>query len=243
VTFLDLVRSSFRLISVLKEGQGPNPDDIKDALFVCNAMLDAWGARRLLVYAMQILQFTLVPSKQAYTIGPGGDFDTGANVRPQRIERANLILNDVTPVVRRPVSVLTFQQWSEISVQQISSSIPLALYLDEAFPLGNLSTYPDPSLPYGLELYVWGQLAQIADETTVINLPPAYADAIRYNLALRLSLEWDRPLKPGVELLARQSLAVIESINAPQLQLRNDFATLSRRDNRSGWNYLSRTFE
>lgn len=235
--FLELLRSSFRCIDVLREGQGPNSDDETDALFVCNAMLDTWGAKRLLVYAIQILQYTFVPAQNIYTIGPGGDFSTGTAERPEKIERANLILNDNEPDIRRPIEILTFERWSEIKAQDVTTDIPLAIYPDKAFPLGNLYVYPVPDKAYPFELYVWQQLSQIASVNATITLPPAYAEAIKYNLAIRLSLEWGKPLKPGVAVLAQQALAALESQNAPQPKLRNDAHFLSiRRGSRPTFN-------
>ena len=66
---LDLLRSAYRLAGILHEGQGPNPDDLTDGLFVWNSMLDAWNTERLNVYVVTRETLALTAGKAAYEIG------------------------------------------------------------------------------------------------------------------------------------------------------------------------------
>jgi hypothetical protein len=52
------------------------------------------------------------------------------------------------------------------------------------------------------------------------------AEAIRYNLALRLATEWGRPLDQAVIMLAAESMGVVKRANKVVAELRVDNALL-----------------
>ena len=61
--------------------------------------------------------------------------------------------------------------------------------------------------------------AGFTDGSSVFSAPPGYLDAVRYALAVRLSQEWNQPLKPGVLDLANKTMAMIQARNdvTPQM--------------------------
>jgi hypothetical protein len=73
--------------------------------------------------------------------------------------------------------------------------------------------------------------------TTVIAFPPGYAEAFRYNLAVRLSAEFGAPLPPAVPAIATDSLARLKTINAPDLGLQSDLVPSP-----AGYNYKADLF-
>ena len=60
----------------------------------------------------------------------GADF-TGA--RPTEIEDANIILNTVSPVLRRQLDCINVDQWADIAVQNLPNTIPTRLYYEKSF--------------------------------------------------------------------------------------------------------------
>lgn len=244
MTLRDLLRSSFRLIGVLHEGQGPNPDDFTDSLVVLNAMLTSWSVDRLNVFTIERDVYNLVANQQTYQIGAGApDFNAP---RPLRIDRAAVIYTpsgQFQPEI--PLGMFTTRGWENLAIKNIESSIPTNLYNDNAYPYANLSLWPIPTLTLPLVLYVWQQLTTgflVGGLDTALSFPPGYEDAVRYNLAVRLAPEWDKELREDVAMLAKEAKMLIQSINAPAPVLTCDPAVLGHGGG-SGWSYLTGDYQ
>ena len=72
--------------------------------------------------------------------------------------------------------------------------------------------------------------------------PPGYLDAVRYQLAIRLAMEWNQELKPGVAELASEALAKIQRRNAPTPQMDVNPGVLPIRTGRTSWSRLTGDF-
>ena len=226
MTAKDLFKRALRLSGALRPANEPATTQLADVLVIANGMLDTWDADPLMIYTRVIAAYPLTAGKYWYTIGPGGDFDTA---RPESIEEANIILNTVTPYLRRPVELINGQQWAAIKIQDLpGGAIPLRLYNDGAYPLSQLYLWPGPSLTYALELYTWQLSAKFVATTDTISSPPAYSDAMAYNLGVRVSAEWGTPLRPDVASLANESLAILKAKNLPKPLMSADAAILPR---------------
>ncbi len=77
-------------------------------------------------------------------------------------------------------------------------------------------TRPVTSSGGTLELWVWDQLATIADFTAALDYPPGYLQAIIYNLAVMIAPNFERPLDPGVKNEADRALLALGTTNASQ---------------------------
>lgn len=229
----NIITGALRLVGGLKHGQAENIDERAAAVEVLNAFMDSLNADRTNIFTVRQSVYTLTAGQQTYTIGTGGAFNGD---RPQEIEKANLILPGGT--LRRPLELLNDAQWASIRLLGVQSTIPQYLYNDGNFPLSTLYLWPIPSVGQQLELYTWQLLTQFADEDAVIELPPGYAEMLRYNLAVRLAAEYDRPLRAEVAELARESLATVQRANLPAPVLSCDAGVLNRRRS-SGFNWLT----
>lgn len=236
MTTLELITSSLRAIGQLTPGRAPSTTEANDALFVLNAMLDSWSTERLTVYHIPRDIYPLTGGDGDYTIGAGGDFDTE---RPIRIERAGIIIDQT----ETPIEVIRDQtKWADVWMKS-TLGIPSELYVENSYPLMGLHLYAAPEMNSTLVLYPWRQLGAIASVTDPISYPPGYADAIRYSLAVRLAVEWQRtPQRPGAlrELheLARDSKAAIKSINITYPEMSCDAGLLAIGDTSCyGWNW------
>jgi len=69
-------------------------------------------------------------------------------------------------------------------------------------------------------------LEAFADYDTLYDLPPGYARALRYNLAVELAPEFGRPLDPLVAGLAAESLATIKRANVRTVPVGVDAALI-----------------
>lgn len=219
----DLIVRSLRLIGVLATGEVPSADEANEALETCQDMLDSWQAEGFQIFSVQRVvkdvnnnPLTLTPGKQVYTVGAGGDLNIP---RPARIERVGIItLTNPAQPLELPIDNLTLDQWQAIPVKNIQSTIPQKVWNDNNFPLMNLSYWCVPSVAVQTALYVWQLLATFPDlDVTDVEFPPAYARALRYNLALELAPEYGGAADPAavamVAKVAEESKTLIKGFN------------------------------
>lgn len=235
---LALVSSSLRLIGVLAAGESIDIASANDALMVLNQMIDSWNADRLTIFQVASNDFPFVLGQQTYTLGSGGDFDM---TRPAKITGMSaILLNNPTNPIEVPITMYTVQDWQlKMPVKNVDSSFPQVCYDDGAFPLRNLNFWPIPTLQQNnVRIYGWLPLLLVSSLNASIVLPPGYAEAFRYNLALRLAPEFNMAtIPPAVQGIAVESLARLKTMNAPELELRSDLIATE-----AGYNYRADLF-
>ena len=205
ITPKEIVKRALRKIGVLASGETPGADMIQDGLSDLNAMLDAWSADGAMVYASTPESFSLSSGKQTYTIGAGGDFDT---TRPSRIEFGTISLNGVELMLKGPVSTA---EWAGSYKSLIG--MPFSFWYNATSPLGEVRFDATPAQTYPLNLYTSGQLARVALNDTM-SLPPAYEDALVYNLAVRMAPEYPAHKDlTVVATLAQESKIAVKRLN------------------------------
>jgi hypothetical protein len=227
-----------RLIGALASGETPTNAEAQDALNVLNDMLNSWAADRLMVFTITIDEFSLIVNQQSYTYGIGGNFNSP---RPARIDRVSIIsLMNVLQPLELPIPYYTDWDWQQIPVKNIPTTLPQAVYDDQAFPFRNLSFWPIPTVPVNTRIYHWTQLTSYANLTTDNTYPPGYVEALRYNLALRLMAEmpggFDPVMSSVTQGLAVESLARVKSMNLPLIEAFCDAALMG---NSSRYNFYS----
>ena len=138
--------------------------------------------------------------------------------RPAQIDRMGLELTGSNPTQppENPIDILDFNGWAAIPVKNVQGSYPLNCYVDDSFPNYNLSFWMIPGLACNLVLYTWQPLVTFPDLNTDVTFPPAYALAIKNNLAILLGAEFKSQPDPIVIETARISLATIKDMNLPQ---------------------------
>lgn len=214
-TVRDLIKGSLRLIGAIAVGETPSAEEQTDALSVLNDMIDSWGLENLLIFSKVKESFSLSGSTQDYTMGSGGTFNTA---RPNRIEAANIL--DGTAEI--PMAILTFEQWSQVSPKTLQSALPSHIYPDYTNPLVTISVWPIPDSAKPLVLYSWKPLSQFASADDVLSLPPGYAKALRYNLAIELGPEYGKPLNDVVVQIAADAKENIKRMNVRPYYLQAD---------------------
>lgn len=220
MTALDLIKSSMRLISVLDSNENPTSEEAQTGLMVLNQMVDSWNAERLMVFTISIAEYPLVIGQQTYGLGPGGDFNAA---RPSRIDRITLvILTNPNQPLEVPLDYLTDAQWAAIPVKNIPTTVPLSVYDDGAYPIRHLSYWGIPTVPANTKVYSWQSLNQFTALSTDLIFPPGYFEALRYNLAIRMSAEFGETLDPALVVLAGEAKARVKSLNIPITDLRCD---------------------
>lgn len=230
-TARDLIYGSLRLIGAVATGEVPSASEQVDALSVLNDMLDSWTLESLMIVSKIKETFVLIPGQQTYTMGVGGNFNTS---RPLEIQRAAIIDTTNPPINEIPVAIINLDQWANIAIKSTNSYYPTMLYPEGTSPLETLNLWPIPSIAVSLAIYSWKPLTSIATPNTVITVPPGYAKALRYNLAIELAPEYGKQPDQAIVAGALESKENIKRKNIKPLYLETD-AGLSNQSKSFNW--------
>lgn len=227
MTANDIIVDALSEIQVIEAGEIPSAADASFAYNRLNFMIEAFQAERLLIFSIiRINLGNLTVGQQTYTLGPGGFFN---QLRPVRIERYGIIsLNNIAQPLELPLEELTVDQWADIPVKNIQSSLPQKVWDDQGYPLRTLSYWCIPSATVQTTIYPWVQLNSFPDLVTDVIFPPAYYECLLYNLALRLANPFGGNVPPLLSQMAAESKARVKSINVPMLDLMVDPALTKR---------------
>ena len=221
-TALDLITGAMDDAGIVGVGQTPLAEDTNKALSRLNAMIAQWSRRRWLVYHLVDVVFTGTGAL-SYTIGPSGDIPVS---RPDRIEAGFFRQLAGVPGnnVDYPLEVLQSREDYNRIVLKTMASVPLYVFYDSAFPLGNVFIWPLPSSLYEMHLSVKPALQSFPALNTEFVLPPEYEECIRLNLAVRLRVAYQLGPDAGLIGLAKVALNTIKNTNAqiPLLQMPSD---------------------
>lgn len=210
-------------IEALKEcgrvgvGQVAQIQDINDAWLRLQWMLQEWTRKRWLIYHLVDLS-VVSTGAPFYTVGPGGDIDTGAGgSRPNRLESCFVrqLISSSPNTVDYPCEILqSMEDYSKLRLKNLVS-FPGAMFLDTAWPQGKLYPYPIPQANiYEIHIQVRAQLpVAFLTLATYINLPYEYYSVMHFNLAVRLALRFQMPLQPGLVAAQKESLATLRAGN------------------------------
>lgn len=202
-------------IGVLGAGQTAAGSLADLALQHLQRMFDRWAAQRLMIPAFLRTVVPLTSGTRDYTIGSGGDINI---VRPESIFRATVILDDTqTDDTERPITVFTDGQWATIPQKTLDAASIEGIYYDHEFSSterATISTYPTIDHDNAsLVLYTPKARTGYSVITDDLEFPPAWDDAIHYELARRLCRPLGRPLTGDLVQDADDALRVVGAAN------------------------------
>lgn len=228
----DIVRAALGKLLVLSSQDTLTSAEVEDGLDALNAMMDSWWNESLAVYQIKQESFPLTAAVGAYTIGSGGTWNT---TRPVRITGGFVRYQSVD----YQLQILDRPQYDLISYKT-NQGIPLALFYDRAYPLGTVTLYPLPQ-PAGMTIFLdsYLQIQSFANATDLIDLPPGYARALIFNLAVEISADYNKEVPPTVARIAAQSLGTLKRNNRQDVVARFDSAILT---GSRAYNYISDTY-
>ena len=237
ITVLSLITGALRLLGVTASGELPSSDESNDALSAFQQLVDSWNSDSLTIFSIGSADYPLILNRQAFTLGPGGDFNTN---RPARIVGMStiLLLNPSNPV-EIPIAMYSWDEWqNKVPVKSVNGSFPQVCYDDGGMPLRTLNFWPIATLQQNnVRIYSWEPLIWPATLQTLLNFPPGYARTFRYNLAIEMAAEFSVPVPAEVAAIAASTLAAIKTMNAPELHLVSDLLPI-----RGGYNWRADMF-
>lgn len=155
------------------------------------------------------------------TSNTGGDW---AIMRPMRIEQAYVIWNDPLSVqaVDITMQALNDAQFASLAVKNTPSNFPFAFYDNGNYPLRTLSLWPIPTQSTGIRFWLWQPLIDFTNLNTIVQYPPGYERAYRYNLAVELAPEFGKMVPPQVAAIAEASMANLATLNSTPQYMTGD---------------------
>ncbi len=205
-------------------------------------MIGSWAQQNLTIPTIAREVFPLIANKggpsNPYTIGIGGNLNTARPPNQSSISGVGLLLNTSSPVVEIPRAMLTDDAWEAVQVKELGNPLFTDLYYNPTYTsnLGtiNLWPVPDGSQNTSLVLYLQKALTAFADLTTEYDFPPAYEEAMVYNLCRRIAKPWGATLDADVLNMASTSLSLIKRSNVKLTDLPTDPALTA--NNRFSYN-------
>lgn len=235
----ELIEPAMRLIDVLASGESLTAAEQTDTLAILNLMMDSYTAERLAVYQIARAVYSLVSGTQNYTYGPSGTFNAA---RPPKIERVGIIDNsDATQPIEFSDTeyIVDPALWADVPLKSTESSFPTKVYDNNGNPQRTLSFWPIPNIStVQVAIYPWTALSQFADyNTTDYYFPPGYGEFLKFNLALRLAMDF--PSGGGASQLvidqARRATARVKAMNVIVPLLRCEYLGNNARGGAYDW--------
>jgi hypothetical protein len=216
-TARDLIKRSMKLIGVLADGENPTASEQADALSVLNEMLKMWANDGMLVHTIIREVVPLVVSQQAYTVGDdaAASLDT---VRPTLLQSASIEINGV----EYPLDIITPEQYAEIALKTMTSTIPQKVYPEGTYPLETYRLWPVPSGAGNLIIYTQKPIATFATATDDVELPDGFFEGIRFNLAVLIAPEYEKEASPTVVTFANEFKAELSRRNTKPAYMVSD---------------------
>lgn len=223
-TAADLVRLALKDAGVLGVGQTASAEDTNDVFDTLNMLVGTWNQKRWTLF--HLLDLSVVSTGAvSYTVGPGGNIDTGSTTRPDRLEDGcfyrQLVSSSTPNEIDYPLQILESREdYSRIGLKQLST-IAQFIFYDAAYPLGLIYPWPVPmAVQYEIHIAVKAQLTEFANLAQQINLPHIYNAALRYNLGATIRPMYQLPPEPSLTTLALTTLNTIKNANAQVPRLR-----------------------
>lgn len=215
---LDLITGALRLVGVSSPGEPVSAEDQQIGLDAFNGLLEDWSTQNLAIYTLIDAVYNLVASQASYTIGTAGNFN---GVRPIQIEDLYVRYQSID----YPIEIITNADYNAIPYKSQAGPIPFVAQYDPGYPLGTITFWPVPNQILPVTLTANQQLTAIPLASTTLSLPPAYARALKYGLAMDLFAEYGRDPTANVTRIAALSRGNIKRANnVPPQEARFDDA-------------------
>lgn len=154
-TARDFITNALKEAGVTGIGQTPLAEDMNDCFKLLHRMLAQWAKRRWIVPNL-IDVYAPGNNLKSNLIGPGQHYNAA---RPDKIQAAYFKqLSSGSNNVSYPLRpIWSYEQYSQIALKELNTW-PSYYFYDNAFPFGNVFTWPIPTSAYEIHLLVKGPI-------------------------------------------------------------------------------------
>jgi len=188
--------------------ESPTDAQNAQALVSLNNMLTLWGAD-FLDYAVVSSSVAIGTGGAEYTVGSGGDLD---EARPLIVNSCYIRNSDGHDFFLEPMSS---EEYNSI-LDKDASMRPTKYYFLPEYTLSKVifNSVPDATYTAYFEFSKNFSVYATVSTTTTITLPPAYLGPLVDNLAVSLSEDWDRKVKPTLYKRAEEGKDIVSALAA-----------------------------
>jgi hypothetical protein len=226
---------------VLAGNETPQAADANLGLLRIQNMIDAWAADRLTLSVQLKTTFVLLSGVSTVTVGTGG---TVPITRPVWLNHLSYNIPGSSPAVEVPIALLDEDSFAQLSIKLLQSTLPEQAFYNTRIQgvFADLTFWPVSTQNITVNVYSPQSIDVPASLNTVILGPSGAAEALMYNLAVRLWPPFRRPDPVPQELKdsARDTFATFKKQNvSPGLLAVDAGLTLTQTGGR--YNVLSDT--
>lgn len=226
VTARDFITLAMKEAGVLGVGQTLLAEDINDGFTYLQRMIKQWQNQRWMVNALQDISLTPPDLSPSQTIGRGGVWNIYP--KPTRINAGYFFQkNTGRPPVNLPLApIMSYEDYARITLKDLvtqpeyffydnQNNVPPGIHNgNPSNGQGNIFIWPIPTLGiYEIHLICQVGLGWPATVDSVYFLPDEYAEAIHYNLAIRLCSAYKMEPQRSTIALAKSSKQTIRNAN------------------------------
>jgi hypothetical protein len=208
----DLIHSSFRLIGAIAAGETLETNELNDAFVSLNQMIGVWNTEGPSVYARKQALIPVAANNSVYALSE----------RPIHIDSASLATSNIDC----PLDIVDAVGWEAIQEKNATAVIAQKLYCDYLYPTATVRIWPVPRVGGTLELWIYAAILSFQTVNDVIDLPPGYEIALRYNFAVAVLPEYPRsqadPSLPAQAQMYKASLSQLNAGNVMRSQTPSD---------------------
>lgn len=187
-----IIEAALRKLGVLAIGQTPETEQYTNGQIALNALISAFQALGMHLWARKDYTVTLVASQRDYTIGVGQTINTPF---PLKIQTA--ILELTTGGAMRELVPMAYQDFRTLNTESVG--IPVNYTYQPKINLGVLSLWPmadsTAASNYTLQLTYQRPFEGFTASTETPDFPQEWQLALIYNLAMTLAPEYGIPLE------------------------------------------------
>jgi len=200
-----IIKGSLRALGRIGRGRDMTGEQAADGLEILNQLLASWNGENLMLPFRTTETLTYASSKNEYTIGSGGDFNT---VRPiQILDGYHQDSNGNS----YSMEIMSFRRYQDIAYKSIST-YPDRLYYESVYPLGRIFFDYQPTTDLTLYLTSMKEITAFADLDTTIGLPAEYDRALKFNLCIDLAPDYGMKVSDEIIMAAKQSKDAVKRI-------------------------------
>ncbi|MCF6327588.1 MAG: hypothetical protein L3J21_09900 [Devosiaceae bacterium] len=203
-----LIENAYSDIGVIGRGKTLSAYLAQEGLDTLNQMMGMWSTEHFLIPARSTDEYTFLVSKNAYSIGPGGDVDV---IRPEEIVDGFIRVNEID----YPLSISTMGEYNDIRFKA-QGYIPTEMWYEPAYPMGSIYFDTPPAIGHILHINSYKPLIEFPVLNTDISLPAGFELVMRANLALLLAPANGKTPNQIVYKTASEGLIKLKRVRAAQ---------------------------
>ena len=229
LTFTDVINEALGHLGVYT-GDPLEAADLQTAFFTLCAIIDGYGAEKLMMWQHLILPFMTTPGKSQYLVGVAGATppnDWVVPALPEKLDGVTYLLGTGSTPVETDVKIRTEYEWKNINLKTLSTSVLSDCWPNYGASAHQLNFYPQPNAALTVNLYIPQPVAKPTAAANAVVFPPSYQETITFELVIKASSKFRASVPSWIPAAWQDAKDKIKAANFEAIFLRSDNALLS----------------